>query len=165
MLPPGKYVVEVIMPPGYEVYKEEDKNLLIGDNYIAPATVQFGGLGGDIFIIPDQASVASLYDPTASGYNPTNFQDSTTSLGLSEHLSGVPAFPGFIRTLSGRAWVNARGRPTPLASSHRLKKLLHSPEPLRPICDRKEVALADQMNVSPSSTSSPRRISPRNTPG
>ena len=25
MLPPGKYVVEVVMPPGYEVYKEEDK--------------------------------------------------------------------------------------------------------------------------------------------
>ncbi|MBA0084587.1 MAG: hypothetical protein HRJ53_06310, partial [Acidobacteria bacterium Pan2503] len=30
MLPPGKYVVEVVMPPGYEVYKEEDKKLLIG---------------------------------------------------------------------------------------------------------------------------------------
>src|SRR6202020_578928 len=59
MLPPGKYVVEVVMPPGYEVYKEEDKNLLIGDNYIAPVTQQFGGLGGDIFILPDQASVAS----------------------------------------------------------------------------------------------------------
>src|SRR5256886_8286265 len=49
MLPPGKYVVQVIMPPGYEVEKEEDKNLLIGDNYIAPVTVQFSGLGGAIF--------------------------------------------------------------------------------------------------------------------
>ncbi|MBA0087050.1 MAG: hypothetical protein HRJ53_18865, partial [Acidobacteria bacterium Pan2503] len=58
MLPPGKYVVEVVPPPGYEIEKEEDKNLLIGDNFIGPATVQFPGLGGDIFIIPDQASVA-----------------------------------------------------------------------------------------------------------
>ncbi len=97
MLPPGKYVVEVVMPPGYEVYKEEDKNLLIGDNFIAPVTVQFPGLGGSIFIIPDQASVASLYDPTGSGvgFNGTNYQNSTTGLGLNEELSGVPGTPGF----------------------------------------------------------------------
>src|SRR5438874_3711679 len=29
MLPPGKYVVEMIVPPGYELVKEEDKNILI----------------------------------------------------------------------------------------------------------------------------------------
>src|SRR4029077_4803766 len=46
MLPPGKYVVEVVPPPGYEIEKEEDKNLLIGDNFIAPVTNQFAGLGG-----------------------------------------------------------------------------------------------------------------------
>ena len=45
MLPAGKYVVEMIMPPGYELVKEEDKNILIGDNYIAPVTQEFGGLG------------------------------------------------------------------------------------------------------------------------
>src|SRR5262249_40621702 len=95
MLPPGKYVVEVIMPAGYEIYKEEDKNLLIGDNYIAPVTQQFGGLGADIFIIPAQASVASMYDETAAGFNPNNYQDETTAFGLSEELSGVPGFPGF----------------------------------------------------------------------
>src|SRR5262249_18523081 len=38
MLLPGKYVVEVVVPPGYELVKEEDKNILIGDNYIAPVT-------------------------------------------------------------------------------------------------------------------------------
>jgi len=32
------------------VEKEEDKNLLIGDNYIAPVTQEFTGLGGNIFI-------------------------------------------------------------------------------------------------------------------
>src|SRR6202008_1210062 len=95
MLPPGKYVVEVIMPPGYEVYKEEDKNLLIGDNFIAPVTQEFGGLGADIFIIPDQASVASMYNESGAGYNGTNYQNSTTGEGLADELSGVPGFPGY----------------------------------------------------------------------
>ena len=58
MLPAGKYVVEVVVPPGYELVKEEDKNILIGDNYIAPVTQQFAGLG-NIFILPDQAEIAS----------------------------------------------------------------------------------------------------------
>ena len=58
MLPAGKYVVEVVVPPGYELVKEEDKNILIGDNFIAPVTQQFGGLGS-IFILPDQAEIAS----------------------------------------------------------------------------------------------------------
>ena len=61
MLPDGKYVVEVVVPPGYELVKEEDKNILIGDNYIAPVTQQFGGLGS-IFILPDQAELASSYN-------------------------------------------------------------------------------------------------------
>jgi len=62
MLPAGKYVVEVVVPPGYELVKEEDKNILIGDNYIAPVTQQFGGLGA-IFIVPDQAAVGASYNP------------------------------------------------------------------------------------------------------
>ena len=59
MLPAGKYVVEVVVPPGYELVKEEDKNILIGDNYIAPVMSQFAGLG-NIFIMPDQAEVCRL---------------------------------------------------------------------------------------------------------
>ena len=61
MLPAGKYVVEIVVPPGYELVKEEDKNILIGDNYIAPAVTQFGGLGS-IYILPDQAEVAANYN-------------------------------------------------------------------------------------------------------
>ncbi len=38
MLPAGKYVVEMIVPPGYELVKEEDKNILLGDTYTAPVT-------------------------------------------------------------------------------------------------------------------------------
>jgi len=69
----GKYVVEVVLPPGFELVKEEDKNILIGDNYIAPGTLQFGGLG-NVFILPDQASVASAY-------NANNPQNPTQSSG------------------------------------------------------------------------------------
>jgi len=73
MLPSGKYVVEVVVPPGYELVKEEDKNILIGDNYIAPAVQQFGGLGS-IYILPDQAMVGAAY-------NANNAQNPTHDLG------------------------------------------------------------------------------------
>ena len=45
MLPSGTYVVEMIVPPGYELVKEEDKNILLGDTYEAPVTSQFAGFG------------------------------------------------------------------------------------------------------------------------
>jgi hypothetical protein len=147
MLPPGKYVVQVIMPPGYEVYKEEDKNLLIGDNYIAPVTQQFGGLGTDIFIVPDQASVASMYDESAAGFNPTNYQDSTTAFGLSEELSGVPGFPGFQDPL----WPcvgEMRVVPDYLSLFPHAQEVAPFAGATRPLCDRKEVTLANQMSVS-----------------
>ena len=66
MLPAGKYVVEVIVPPGYELVKEEDKNILLGDVYIAPVTQQFAGFG-NIFIMPDQAAVNAAYNPANPG--------------------------------------------------------------------------------------------------
>src|SRR5205814_1408151 len=80
MLPAGKYVVEVIVPPGYELVKEEDKNILIGDNYLAPVTQQFAGLG-NIFILPDQAEVAAYY-------NANNPQNPTTTLGATPRHEG-----------------------------------------------------------------------------
>jgi hypothetical protein len=147
MLPPGKYTVEVIMPPGYEVYKEEDKNLLIGDNYIAPVTQQFGGLGADIFIIPDQASVASMYDPANNGYNPNNFQNQTTGLGLSDELSGVPGFPGF----QDPVWPcvgEMRVVPDYLSLFPQALEVAPFAGATRPLCDRKEVTLASQMSAN-----------------
>ena len=42
-----------------QLYKEEDKNLPIGDNHIAPATRQFARLGADIFIIPGLTRISS----------------------------------------------------------------------------------------------------------
>ena len=146
MLPPGKYVVQVILPPGYEVEKEEDKNLLIGDNYIAPANVQFGGLGGAIFIIPDQASVASLYDESGAGYNPTNYQNATTSQGYGNQLS-LPAFPGF----QDPVWPcvgEMRVVPDYLSMFPQVQETAPFAGATRPLCDRKEVTLPDQMSVS-----------------
>jgi hypothetical protein len=146
MLPPGKYVVQVIMPPGYEVYKEEDKNLLIGDNFIAPASQEFAGLGTDIFIIPDQASVASLYDPANQGFNPTNYQDSTVNLGLNEELSGVPGFPGF----QDPVWPcvgEMRTVPDYLSLFPHAQEVAPFAGATRPLCDRKEVTLVNQMAV------------------
>jgi hypothetical protein len=147
MLPPGKYVVEVVMPPGYEVYKEEDKNLLIGDNYIAPATVQFAGLGGDIFIIPDQASVASMYDANNSGFNPNNYQNQTTGLNLQGgNLSGVPGYPGF----QDPVWPcvgEMRVVPDFLSLFPKVQEVAPFAGAIRPLCDRKEVTVANQMSV------------------
>jgi hypothetical protein len=132
MLPAGKYVVEVVVPPGYELVKEEDKNILIGDNYIAPVTQQFAGLG-NIFILPDQATIASAY-------NPNNPQNPTNDLGSSPRHEGdtgsVESFwpcvgasrvvPDFISLFPGSQEVS------PFAGA------------TRNLCDRKEVTLDDQ---------------------
>ncbi len=132
-LPVGKYVVEVVPPQGYEIVKEEDKNILIGDNFIAPANQEFGGLG-DIFIIPDQAQIAS-------GYNQFNAQNPTNGLGAGQNNGIVPGFtpeptwpcvgethivPDYISLFPQSAEV------APFAGS------------TRHLCDRKEVTLNDQ---------------------
>jgi hypothetical protein len=77
VLPAGNYVVEVVVPPGYQLVKEEDKNILIGDNFIAPAVVQIPGFGTNVFILPDQASIAAQYN-TANAQQPTNNLARTT---------------------------------------------------------------------------------------
>src|SRR5207237_3687245 len=69
MLPAGKYVVEMIVPPGYELVKEEDKNILIGANYIAPATQQFGGLA-NILSSPTRRRWAPPTTPTTPRTRP-----------------------------------------------------------------------------------------------
>jgi hypothetical protein len=135
MLQQGKYVVEMITPPGYELVKEEDKNILIGDNYIAPVAQQFGGLGS-IFIMPDQAEVNSQY-------NANNAQNPTQNLGSTPRHEGdtgsVETFwpcvgalrivPDYISLFPQSAEVS----PFAGASRH--------------LCDRKEVTLEDQSSA------------------
>ncbi len=155
MLPPGKYVVEMIVPPGYELVKEEDKNILIGDNYIAPVTQQFAGLG-NVFILPDQAEVAaSTFSTTAgctvipaSGTNPgyaCNPQNGTQSLGrttLPSHEGDTGSVESFWPCVGASRIVPdfislfpQSGEASPFAGA------------TRNLCDRKEVTLTPQESV------------------
>ncbi|MDE2220277.1 MAG: hypothetical protein KGJ52_07870, partial [Gammaproteobacteria bacterium] len=81
MLPAGKYVVEVIVPPGFELVKEEDKNIFLGDTYIAPVSQQFPAGFGNVFIMPDQAAVNAYY-------NQNNGLNATTNLGATPRHEG-----------------------------------------------------------------------------
>ncbi|GAB3626132.1 hypothetical protein PTE30175_00870 [Pandoraea terrae] len=135
VLPAGKYVVEVIVPPGYELMKEEDKNILIGDNFIAPVTQQFGALT-NIFIIPDQAAVNA-------SQNPNNAQNPTTDLGSSPRREGdtgsVEQFWPCVGTL--------RIVPDYLSLFPGALEVAPFAGASRHLCDRKEVLLNDQMSV------------------
>jgi len=134
-LPAGKYVVEVVVPPGYELVKEEDKNILIGDNYIAPVTQQFGGLGS-IFIMPDQAAVSSTYNPT----NPLN---PTTDLGAQPRHEGDT---GSVETF----WPcvgQARVVPDYISLFPQSTEVAPFAGATRRLCDRKEITLEDQMSA------------------
>ena len=135
MLPAGKYVVEMIVPPGYELVKEEDKNILIGDNYIAPVTQQFAGLG-NIFILPDQAEVSAYY-------NANNPQNPTTALGATPRHEGDTGSVETFWPCVGAARIvpdfislfPQSGEVAPFAGA------------TRNLCDRKEVTLTDQMSA------------------
>jgi len=137
MLAPGKYVVEVIVPPGYELVKEEDKNILLGDVYIAPVTQQFAGFG-NIFIMPDQAAVNAYYNK----FNPGGL-DNTTNQGVSPRHEGdtgsVEAFwpcVGAERIVPDlNSLYPGAGQAAPFAGAKRR------------LCDRKEVVLTDQASV------------------
>jgi hypothetical protein len=134
MLPAGKYVVEVVVPPGYELVKEEDKNILIGDNYIAPVAQQFGGLS-NIFILPDQAEVGSAYNANNPD-NPTNALGRTT-------LPSTEADTGSVEQL----WPcvgEARVVPDYISLFPQSQEVAPFAGATRPLCDRKEVTLTDQ---------------------
>jgi hypothetical protein len=133
MLPTGKYVVEVVPPAGYELVKEEDKNILIGDNFIAPVTQEFGALG-NIFIIPDQAQVGSAY-------NANNAQNPTQSLGASPSNGIVP---GFTPEPTWPCVGQARIVPDYISLFPQSQQVAPFAGATRNLCDRKEVTLSDQ---------------------
>ena len=91
-LPPADYVVESVTPPGYDVVKEEDKNLLNGDSFVQPAVTQFGGLT-NVFILPDQATLNN-----ANPYSPVNADgtqfNSTSNLGATASHAVFPECVG-----------------------------------------------------------------------
>ena len=133
MLPAGKYVVEVVPPKDFEIVKEEDKNILIGDNYIAPVTQQFGGLG-NIFILPDQAEVAN-------SYNAKNAQNPTQNLGAVP-LNGI--VPGFAPEPVWPCVGESRTVPDYISLFPGSQQVAPFAGATRNLCDRKEVTLSDQ---------------------
>jgi uncharacterized repeat protein (TIGR01451 family) len=135
MLPPGKYVVEMIVPPGYELVKEEDKNILMGDVYVSPVTTQFAGFG-NIFIMPDQAEVTAQYNPnnplipsTDEGITPRHEGDTGSIETFWPCVGADRVIPDYMSLFPGS------GQNAPFAGAK------------RPLCDRKEVTLEDQMSV------------------
>jgi len=138
VLPAGKYVVEVVPPTGYEIVKEEDKNILIGDAFIAPATQQFGAIS-NIFIVPDQASISSYNSCYGTGGGCTN---PTTDMGR----SGDSGFgPGGLFTLNSPCVGKVRIVPDFMSISPESGQVAPFAGASRPLCDRKEVTLEDQM--------------------
>jgi hypothetical protein len=137
MLPAGKYVVEILVPPGYELVKEEDKNILIGDNYIAPVAQQFAGLG-NIFIVPDQAEVDSFFNSN-NAQNPTQTLGRFTYPNAEGDTGSVEVFwpcVGAMRTVPDYISLFPQsGEVSPFAGA------------TRPLCDRKEVTLTDQTSA------------------
>ncbi|MEI8169064.1 MAG: Ig-like domain-containing protein [Rhodoferax sp.] len=137
-LPPGDYVVESVTPPGFQVVKEEDKNILNGDAF-SPAAVspaqQFGGLG-NIFILPDQATLNN-----ANPYNLKNADgianNATNNLGVTASWTTFPECVGDMhRVPDYLSLFPAGGLVAPFAGQD------------RPLCDRKLVKLGDQMQAS-----------------
>jgi Bacterial Ig domain len=136
MLPAGKYVVEVVPPAGFELVKEEDKNILIGDDFIAPATNEFGSLGA-IFIVPDQAQVGAMY-------NANNAQNSTYSFGATPNNGIVP---GFVPEPTWPCVGEMRVVPDYISLYPQTLQVSPFAGATRPLCDRKEVTLSDQMGA------------------
>jgi Bacterial Ig domain len=158
ILPPGKYVVEVVVPPGYELTKEEDKNILMGDNWVASATIgpQFVGLG-DIFIVPDQAAInaqnASYTGPFTGAGSPYN---TSGTGGVPNQNNSQPTADMGNSTLGSFGPGGLIQMPAPCVGQLRVVPdfMTISPEggevapfagALRRLCDRKEINLEDQM--------------------
>jgi hypothetical protein len=134
-LPPGDYVVEAVTPPGFEVVKEEDKNILNGDSFISPVVTQFAGIG-DVFILPDQATLNN-----ANPYNLKNADrvanNATSDLGVTSSLFNQPECVGSLHRVPDYLSLFPSGQlVAPFAGMD------------RPLCDRKLLKLNDQMQAT-----------------
>jgi hypothetical protein len=126
-MPNGEYVIEIVPPPGYEVVKEEDKNILIGDAWVAPPAQQFAGLG-NIFILPDQATISSSYNLNGPG-------SLQSTLGFVDGSPQLPLCSGSAhRVPDYLSLFPQSGQAAPFAGAD------------RPLCDRKTVQMMDGQN-------------------
>jgi hypothetical protein len=133
----GKYVVEVVPPPGYEIVKEEDKNILMGDNYIAPVTQQFGAMS-NIFIMPDQATLNNTNPAYNTGGGTVN---PTTDLG---HTLPSTFGPGILIVQTAPCVGALRIVPDFMSISPESGEVAPFAGAARRLCNRKEVTLEDQ---------------------
>ena len=170
ILPPAKYVTEVIVPPNWELNKEEDLNLLIGDQYIAPVVAQFGGLG-NIFITPDQASIDAANPSYTGPYTAANpykqpfsnctvpgvassctFNPNTTNNGKQAGDYGRTSFgsfgPGGIIQQNAPCVGLLRVVPDYLSISPESGEVAPFAGVSKNLCDRKEVTLEDTMQAN-----------------
>ncbi|PYT73623.1 MAG: hypothetical protein DMG39_06100 [Acidobacteria bacterium] len=141
VLPTGMYVVEAVTPPNYEIVKEEDKNILIGDNFIAPVTQQFGAIS-NIFILPDQATINNTNACYGTGGGCTN---PTTDMGRSFNVGGFG--PGGLIVMPAPCVGQLRIVPDFMSISPESGEVAPFAGASRPLCDRKEVTLEDQMQA------------------
>ncbi len=137
MLPPGKYVVEVIVPPGFELVKEEDKNILMGDIYVAPVTTQFAGFG-NVFIMPDQAAVNAFYNKN----NPLNATSNLGSVTYPRHEGDTGTIESYWPCVGAMRIVPDYNSLFP-----GVQQTAPFAGASRPLCDRKEVTLQDKNSV------------------
>ena len=127
-----------VTPPGYEVVKEEDKNILIGDAFVAPVTQQFGALGS-IYILPDQATLGNANPGNPNTGDPGFQSNPTTNLGVSDSTT---------RPTSRPASGNMHRVPDFLSLYPGAQQVAPFAGMDRPLCDRKLVALNDQMQTN-----------------
>jgi uncharacterized repeat protein (TIGR01451 family) len=137
-LPPGDYIVEAVTPEGYEIVKEEDKNIFTGDQFNGPKAQQLAGLG-NIFILPDQATLNNANPYNARNgdgvaINATNNLGNTTTAGytvaMPECVGDLHRVPDYLSIFPQAQLV------APFAGQD------------RPLCDRKLVKLKDQSQVN-----------------
>ena len=139
VLVPGKYVVEVVVPSGYELVKEEDKNILLGDVYVAPVTQQFAGFG-NVFIMPDQATINGNYNQNNPGN--LNLTSNLGSVTFPRHEGDTGSIEAYWPCVGAERIVPdlnslypQAGQASPFAGAKRR------------LCDRKEVQVDDQSST------------------
>jgi len=76
-LPPGKYIVEVVPPPGYEIVKEEDKNVDFGDTFTPTPQLLPPPCVGPMHVVPNQYSLFPLLDENNQPVAPFRAGDET----------------------------------------------------------------------------------------
>jgi parallel beta-helix repeat protein len=106
-IPPGKYVVEVVPPPGYELIKEEDVNVGFGDAFATVAVSPPAG-GPGVFIFPDAATVAAALAPEPGLAQPPcvgELRDVPPYLSLFPAVQADAPFAGAVRPLCNRKAV------------------------------------------------------------